>query len=93
MTIKPTQTDQLARFRALHAPGNILVLPNAWDAASAVMVEAAGAKAVATSSAAVAWGRKKRSVGRVPPTAARVTDEAPLTPKRSRRKPALCSIT
>jgi len=31
------------------------VLPNAWDAASAAVMEDAGAKAVATSSAAVAW--------------------------------------
>lgn len=50
-----TQSDQLARFHALHARGGILVLPNAWDAASAVLSEAAGARAIATSSAAVAW--------------------------------------
>lgn len=48
-----SQSDQLARFRALHQ--EMLVLPNAWDAASARMVEELGAKAVATSSAAVAW--------------------------------------
>jgi 2-methylisocitrate lyase-like PEP mutase family enzyme len=50
-----SQSDRLARFRALHAPGNILVLPNAWDAASAAAADAAGAGAIATSSAAVAW--------------------------------------
>src|SRR5205085_347534 len=33
----------------------ILVLPNCWDAASAAIMADAGAKAVATSSAAVAW--------------------------------------
>jgi 2-methylisocitrate lyase-like PEP mutase family enzyme len=49
------QCDIAARFRALHAPGNILVLPNAWDAASARIAEHCGAKAIATSSAAVAW--------------------------------------
>jgi 2-methylisocitrate lyase-like PEP mutase family enzyme len=43
------------RFRALHGPGRFLVLPNAWDAASARLVEEAGADAIATSSAAVAW--------------------------------------
>lgn len=43
------------RLRALHAPGKLLVLPNAWDAASARLVEEAGAQAIATSSAAVAW--------------------------------------
>lgn len=44
-----------ARFRDLHAAGNILVLPNAWDVASARIAEECGAAAVATSSAAVAW--------------------------------------
>lgn len=42
-------------FRALHAGPDMLVLPNAWDAGSARVIEAAGAKAIATSSAAVAW--------------------------------------
>ena len=37
-------------LRALHVPGNPVVLPNAWDAASARMVEQAGFPAVATSS-------------------------------------------
>ena len=41
-------------FRALHS-GAVLVLPNAWDAASARIVERAGARAVATTSAGVAW--------------------------------------
>ncbi|MEJ2818550.1 isocitrate lyase/phosphoenolpyruvate mutase family protein [Caulobacter sp. CCG-8] len=49
-----TTADQ---FHALHAGPDVLVLPNAWDAASAALMEDAGAKAVATSSAAVAWGR------------------------------------
>lgn len=42
-------------FRALHVPGDPLVLPNAWDAASACIAVAAGARAVATSSAGVSW--------------------------------------
>ncbi|MFL6690664.1 MAG: isocitrate lyase/phosphoenolpyruvate mutase family protein [Alphaproteobacteria bacterium] len=50
-----TQSERLAQFRALHAPGRILVLPNAWDAASARMAQELGAEAIATSSAAVAW--------------------------------------
>jgi 2-methylisocitrate lyase-like PEP mutase family enzyme len=44
-------------FRQLHAGPAVLVLPNAWDAASAALMQDAGAKAVATSSAAVAWAR------------------------------------
>ncbi|MBI1404865.1 MAG: isocitrate lyase/phosphoenolpyruvate mutase family protein [Caulobacter sp.] len=46
-----------ARFHALHAGPDVLVLPNAWDAASAALMQDAGARAVATSSAAVAWAR------------------------------------
>ena len=42
-------------FRDLHAPGEFLILPNAWDAGSARLIESAGAAAIATSSAAVAW--------------------------------------
>jgi len=42
-------------FRALHAGPDLLVLPNAWDAGSARVIESAGAKAIATSSAAVSW--------------------------------------
>ncbi len=43
-------------FRSLHQGPDLLILPNAWDAGSARVIEAAGAKAIATSSAAVAWG-------------------------------------
>ncbi|QNK03144.1 isocitrate lyase/PEP mutase family protein [Dyella telluris] len=42
-------------FRQLHDAGEPLVLPNAWDAASARIIEKGGARAVATSSAAMAW--------------------------------------
>jgi 2-methylisocitrate lyase-like PEP mutase family enzyme len=43
-----------AHFHALHADG-LLLLANAWDAGSARLAQAAGARAIATSSAAVAW--------------------------------------
>ena len=49
-----SSSDRTQLFHALHKPGP-LVLPNAWDVASALIVEAAGAKAVATTSGAVAW--------------------------------------
>jgi 2-methylisocitrate lyase-like PEP mutase family enzyme len=48
-------TDHAKTFAALHAGPKLLVLPNAWDAGSARVIEHAGAKAIATSSAAVAW--------------------------------------
>ncbi len=41
-------------FRRLHEEG-LLVLPNAWDAGSARLIESLGAKALATTSAGVAW--------------------------------------
>jgi 2-methylisocitrate lyase-like PEP mutase family enzyme len=43
------------RFRALHRPGQPLALANAWDIASACLIEQAGAAAIATTSAGVAW--------------------------------------
>lgn len=42
------------QFRQLHASG-LLILPNVWDAGSARLIEKLGARALATSSAAVAW--------------------------------------
>ena len=51
-----TQQQTLAEhFRSLHQPGSPLILVNAWDAASARIIEAAGAAAIATTSAGVAW--------------------------------------
>jgi 2-methylisocitrate lyase-like PEP mutase family enzyme len=42
-------------FASLHRAGAPLLLANAWDVASAVAIESAGAKAIATTSAGVAW--------------------------------------
>lgn len=42
-------------FRALHQSGDVLLLANAWDAASARLLVRVGAKAVATSSASLSW--------------------------------------
>lgn len=42
------------RLRELHVPGRPLVLINAWDAASAVLIARAGAEAIATTSAGAA---------------------------------------
>ncbi|GAB3571750.1 isocitrate lyase/phosphoenolpyruvate mutase family protein [Arthrobacter alkaliphilus] len=56
MTTHPELDSMALRFHQLHAaPHAPLVLVNAWDAASARMVEAAGATAVATSSSAISW--------------------------------------
>ncbi|MGF1424987.1 isocitrate lyase/PEP mutase family protein [Kitasatospora sp. LaBMicrA B282] len=50
------QHDSAQLFHSLHDPAAPLALANVWDAASARLVEAAGAPAIATTSAGVAWG-------------------------------------
>ncbi|MGE7435914.1 isocitrate lyase/PEP mutase family protein [Kitasatospora sp. NPDC001175] len=50
-----TQHDKAKLFTDLHRPGDPLVLANVWDAASARLVAAAGARAIATASASVCW--------------------------------------
>lgn len=47
--------EKAVLFKSLHQSGSPLVLVNAWDVASARLVEEAGAAAIATTSAAVAW--------------------------------------
>jgi 2-methylisocitrate lyase-like PEP mutase family enzyme len=49
-----TQAEKAKAFAALHIKGNPLILYNAWDAGSAAAITRAGARAVATSSWAVA---------------------------------------
>jgi 2-methylisocitrate lyase-like PEP mutase family enzyme len=44
-------------FRALHNGNELLLLPNAWDPGSARLIESLGAKAIATTSAGLAWSR------------------------------------
>ncbi len=51
----PGRPQDAAAFHALHR--DFLILPNAWDAVSARVTQDAGAKAIATSSAAVAWAQ------------------------------------
>jgi len=46
-----------AEFRNLHRGDRVLMLANAWDAVSAAIFAAAGSKAIATSSAGLAWSR------------------------------------
>jgi 2-methylisocitrate lyase-like PEP mutase family enzyme len=51
--------EKCNRFRALHAADGAFVIPNAWDAGSALILEAIGFQAIATTSAGFAF-----SVGR-----------------------------
>jgi 2-methylisocitrate lyase-like PEP mutase family enzyme len=47
----------MATLRELHHGPDLLRLPNAWDAGSARLIESLGAKAIATTSAGLAWSR------------------------------------
>jgi 2-methylisocitrate lyase-like PEP mutase family enzyme len=49
------QLQQAQTFADLHKAGEPLLLPNAWDVASAIVIADAGAAAIATTSAGVAW--------------------------------------
>ena len=49
-----TQSQKAERFLALHHGPAPLVLPNAWDAASARVIEDLGFPAIATTSAGIA---------------------------------------
>ncbi|MGH8282112.1 MAG: isocitrate lyase/phosphoenolpyruvate mutase family protein, partial [Gammaproteobacteria bacterium] len=51
LSVQKSKAETLRRF---HQTPPILVLPNAWDVASAVLFERAGACAIATTSAGVA---------------------------------------
>src|SRR5689334_16828047 len=64
MTSKPLK---MPTFRDLHGnPEKPLILPNVWDVAGARLVESLGAKAVATTSAGVAWSLGYQDGNRVP---------------------------
>ncbi|WP_214415530.1 isocitrate lyase/PEP mutase family protein [Sphaerisporangium fuscum] len=54
MTVLNHDAAKAATLRALHVPGDPLVLPNAWDASSARAVTEAGFPVVATGSGAIA---------------------------------------
>ncbi|MBD3943529.1 isocitrate lyase/phosphoenolpyruvate mutase family protein, partial [Microbacterium sp. NEAU-LLC] len=49
-----TDNDRAAALRALHA-GAGFVIPNAWDAGTARILEQVGFPAIATTSAGIAW--------------------------------------
>ncbi len=80
------QAEKAARFAELHVKGAPLLLYNAWDAGSAKSILDAGAKAIATSSWAVAEAHGYRDgeaipIGLVAQIIARITGtiDAPVT--------------
>ncbi len=64
----PNPSERAARFAALHQGPAVLVLPNAWDVASALLFQAAGFPAVATTSAGLAWAWGYRDGEQLPLT-------------------------
>ncbi len=50
-----SQINKAIQFRQLHRGPGILILPNAWDVASARIFEEAGFPALATTSAGIAF--------------------------------------
>ena len=70
MTEKTTATHDVAadaeKLRKLHVPGDPLVLANVWDPPSARLVEAAGMRAIATSSNAIAPLNGYEDHGQIP---------------------------
>jgi 2-methylisocitrate lyase-like PEP mutase family enzyme len=55
MTDREHQQNQATSFRALHSGPEILLLPNVWDVASARLIEDSGYKAIATTTAGIAF--------------------------------------
>jgi len=49
------QAEKAEQFRKLHHGGRLFVLPNAWDVASARILEECGHRAIATTSAGIAF--------------------------------------
>ncbi len=50
-----TQSDKAQAFRRLHEGDDILLLPNPWNAGSAKLLAAEGFRALATTSAGIAF--------------------------------------
>ena len=70
MVNREFQNDLGRRFRRLHEDGTFL-MPNAWDAGSALLLESAGFEAVGTTSAGIAY-----ALGKADATGALSIDEA-----------------
>ena len=57
--------DKFETYRALHVPGDPFILANVWDVGSARMLAGMGARALATSSAALAFVQGSRDMGAI----------------------------
>lgn len=64
---KTTQKELAEKFLALHHTDHTLILPNAWDAASAKIFEAAGFPAIATTSSGISFSCGYQDGEHIPP--------------------------
>lgn len=55
MVQNTVQSEKGSQFAALHSASHVFVLPNAWDAASALLLQEAGFPAIATTSAGIGY--------------------------------------
>lgn len=55
------QKEKFEKFKALHQGPGAFVMPNPWDAGSAILLESLGFKALATTSAGYAFSKGKRN--------------------------------
>jgi 2-methylisocitrate lyase-like PEP mutase family enzyme len=76
--VNASNSSTFAAFRRAHEGSELLILANAWDGASAKLIEALGAKAIATTSAGVAWSHGFPD-GEVLPVRLLVTTVADIT--------------
>lgn len=53
--MKPNHSEKTNHFHALHHGEHPLLLSNVWDVGSALLAEAAGIQAIATTSAGISW--------------------------------------
>lgn len=79
-------TNAAARFRALHRPGQPLLLPNAWDYATAAVLVAAGFTVIGTTSLGVAAAHG------LPDAHGLTRDETVALTRRLAALPCLCTV-
>ncbi len=78
--MQPASQSRCDLLRSLHRPGTPLLLPNAWDVATARAVAAAGFPVVATTSAGVAAALGYEDAEGAPADEGCRTDVAPSPP-------------
>src|SRR5579883_476142 len=59
----PTHAEKAAAFRALHERPGAFVIPNPWDAGTAILLAGLGYEALATTSAGLAFALGRRDAG------------------------------